>query len=251
LNILKVFTVATSEPNRFLVYWTNSSVCLKGIIQARVTANIEDRAIAAELSATKYLLEQKCVLGQNQAGNAGIRLSVSSGAIRKLMHRKSNKGHLAPYAQFLSTRFAGCQIDVDKDRRWFDGFAPSSVEDLLVSGPAQETIRVHGIGEVCVTRHIVDRFAERFLPAIAHDKRSQVAWRKLVELAGDPDVYEVSNENAWTRIKHSDRGQQESRYFLNPNMKRIFVVTDNPRLGRHLVTTYAASHHFMRQSKAA
>ena len=251
MNILKVFTVATSEPDQFLVYWTNSSVCLKGIIKIRLTANIEDRAIAAELSALKYLLEQKCVLGQNIAGNAGIQLSVSSGAIRKLMHRKSNKVHLAPYAQFLTTRFAGCQLVVEKDRQWFDDCTPNLVEDLLISGPALETIQVSGIGKVCVTRHIIDRFAERFLPAIPHDKRSQVAWRKLVELAGDPDVYEVSNENAWTRIKHSDRGQQESRYFLNPNKKRIFVITDNPRFGRHLVTTYAASHHFQAQRKAA
>ncbi len=251
MNILKVFTVATSEPDQFLVYWTNSSVSLKGIIKVRVTANIEDRAIAAELSALKHLLEQKSVIGQNLVGSSGIRLIVSSGAIRKLMHRKSDKVQLSPYAQFLTTRFSGCQLVVEKDKRWFDGCTPNLVEDLLVSRPAQETIRVQGIGEVCVTRHIVDRFAERFLPAIAHDKRPQVAWKKLVELAADPDVIEVCNDNPWIRIKHSDRGQQESRYFLNPNKKRIFVITDNPRFGRHLVTTYPASHHFMTQSKAA
>ena len=251
MNILKTYAVATPEPDQFLVYWTNSTICPKGILKVRVSADIADRAIAAELASVKYLLEQKCVIGQNLVGSSGIRIFVSSGAIRKLMHRKSDKVHLAPYTQFLATRFAGCQVDVDKDRRWFDGFAPSSVEDLLVSGPAQETIRVHGIGEVCVTRHIVDRFAERFLPAIAHDKRPQVAWKKLVELAADPDVVEVCNDNPWTRIKHSDRGQQESRYFLNPNMKRIFVVTDSPRKGRHLVTTYPASKHFQTQLKAA
>jgi len=251
MNILKTYTVSTTEPDRFIVYWTNSPVFPKGIIKVRIAANIEDRSIAGELSAIKYLLEQKSVIGQNLVGNPGIRLIVSSGAIRKLMHRKSDKVHLAPYAQFLSTRFVGCQVDVDKDRRWFDGFSPNSVEDLLISGPALETIRVSGIGEVCVTRHIVDRFAERFLPLIPHDKRAQVAWKKLVELASDPAVFEVSNDNAWTRIKHSDRGQQESRYFLNPNMKRIFVVTDSPRKGRHLVTTYHASKHFQTQLKEA
>jgi hypothetical protein len=179
MNILKVFTVATSEPDQFFVYWTNSSVCLKGIIKIRVTANIEDRAIAAELSATKYLLEQKCVLGQNIVGNAGIRLSVSSGAIRKLMHRKSNKTHLIPYAQFLTTRYAGCQ------------------------------------------------------------------------LASDSGVLEVSRHSPWSDMKNIESGKREARYFLNPNKKRILVITDNPREGKRLVTTYPASPYFTPLRKAA
>ena len=251
MNILKTHTVRSTEPDQFLVYWTNSTMCPRGVIQVRVTADIDDLAIAAELAAIKYLLDQKCVLGQNIVGSAGIRLFVSSGAIRKLLHRSSNKVHLAPYAQFLTTRFAGCRLEVDKDRRWFDGFVLNSVESLLVSEPKQEMIRVRGIGEVCVTRHILDRFVDRFLPAIPCDKKLQVAWKKLVELATDPSVYEVSKNNPWLRIKYSSRGQQESRYFLNLNKKQILVVTDHPREGRHLVTTYPASHHFQSQPKAA
>src|ERR1035438_2769998 len=115
MNILRTFAVATTEPDQFLVYWTNSPVCPRGILRVRVSADIEDRLIVAELAAVKHLLDQKSVLGQELVGNAGIQLCVSSGAIRKLFLRKSNKTHLIPFAQFLTTRYAGCQLIVNKD----------------------------------------------------------------------------------------------------------------------------------------
>jgi hypothetical protein len=251
MNILKTYTVATSEPDQFLLYWTNSPICLRGIIKIRVSANIEDRAIAAELAGLKHLLDQKCVLGQDIVGNAGIHLSVSSGAIRKLLLRKSNKTHLIPYAQFLTTRYAGCQLSVSKDKRWFEGFVPNAAENLLVSRPQFETIHVRGIGEVIVTQHILDRFAERFLYDIPVDKRTSMAWRKLVDLASDSGVLEVSRHSPWSDMKNIESGKREARYFLNPNKKRILVITDNPREGKRLVTTYPASPYFTPLRKAA
>jgi hypothetical protein len=251
MNILKTYAVATSEPDQFLVYWTNSPVNPRGVLKIRITANIEDRAIAAELAAVKHLLDQKCVLGQKLVGNAGIRISVSSGAIRKLMLRKSNKMHLIPFAQFLTTRYAGCQLSVSKDKRWFEGFVPNAVEDLLVSRPQFETIHVRGIGDVIVTQHILDRFAERFLYDTPLDKRTSMAWRKLVELASDSGVHEVSRLSPWADMRNIESGKREARYCLNPNKKRILVITDNPKEGKRLVTTYPASPYFKALRKAA
>jgi hypothetical protein len=192
MNILKTHTLPTAQADTFLVYWTNSLVRPGGLLKVRVNPKMEDAHIAAELAALQHLLEDKCVVGQNIAGNASTRLIVSLGAIKKLHRMGSEKAHLAPYANFLTTRFAGCQISVDKDTRWFDGLSTASAEDLLVGGPRRETVKVAGLGNVSVTQHVLQRFAGRFLPDTAKDKIAQSAWKKLVELASDPLVREVS-----------------------------------------------------------
>jgi hypothetical protein len=39
-------------------------------------------------------------------------------------------------------------------------------------------------------------------------------------------------------------GRQEGRYFLNAKRDLVLVVTDNPREGKRLVTTYPATSQF-------
>lgn len=248
MNLLKTHTIATAQADTFLVYWTNSLMTPKGVLKVRVTAQIEDRHIAAELAAMQHLLEEKCVIGRNLVGNAGTKLIVSRGAIRKLHHRQSDKAHLAPYANFMTTRFAGCQVSVDADKDWFTGFSPEATDSLLVSGARRETVNVSGLGEVSVTQHVLDRFVTRFLPEINPDKTAQTAWKKLVELASDPSVREVARSGLWAEIAHAGK---QARYFLNAKRKLILVVTDNPREGKRLVTTYPANRHFHDMPKAA
>ena len=246
MNILKTYTCPTPQPDTFLVYWTNTAMTPKGILRIRVTATIEDRSIVAELVALQHLLEEKCVIGTNLSGNAGIKLIVSSGAIRKLNLRKSDKVHLVPYANFLTTRFAGCRLSVEKDARWFDGFSQEIIEDHLVSGARRETIQVTGLGDVSVTQHVLDRFADRFLPETTPDKAAHTAWKKLVELAAEPSVCEVTRHSLWSGVN-----QKEGRYFLNTKRKLVLVVTDNPREGKRLVTTYPANGKFQVMQQAA
>lgn len=115
MNFLKTFTLPTEQPDTFMVYWTNSIIQPKGILRVRVFPQINDLNLVAELAAMRHLLEDKGVAGKNVVGNAGTQLVVSAGAIRKLQAMKSDKSHLAPYTNFLTTRFAGCTISVDKD----------------------------------------------------------------------------------------------------------------------------------------
>lgn len=251
MNFLKTHTVTTPQLNIFLVYWTNSSVRIKGVLKVRVAPQIEDRHIVAELSAMQHLLEDKAVIGNNVVGNVGIQLICSLGAIRKLRRCQSDKTHLTPYANFLTTRFAGCPLTVDKDSRWFEGAAPESVEDLLVGGPRRETISVNGLGDVAVTQHVLARFAERCLVDQSPDKLAQTAWKKLKDLAADKSVREVSRHSLWAGAKHNQHGKQEGRYFLNTHRNLVLVVTDNPKEGKRLVTTYPATKNFQSISKAA
>ncbi len=251
MNILKTHTQATNEANTFLVYWTNSTNRLGGLIRVRVTANMQDAHIAAELTAMQHLLEERGVLGSHLVGNANTKLVVSLGAIKKLRRSQSDKSHLAPYASFLTTRFAGSTISVDKDTHWFEGYTPDTVEDLLVGGPQRETLKVTGLGNVVVTQHVLDRFADRFLPELSQDKLAQSAWKKLKEIAGDPTVREVTRQGLWVGVKYAHHGKQEGRYFLNARRNLVLVITDNPGEGKRLVTAYPATRQFRALPMAA
>lgn len=251
MNMLKVHTCPTAQADIFWVYWTNSLLRPKGLLKVRVSAPIADRQIAAELVAMQHLLEDKAVVGQNIVGNAGTHLIVSLGAIRKLHRSQSDKAHLAPYANFMTTRFAGCQVSVDKDGRWFDGYQPEVIEDLLVSGPRREKMLIKGLGEVSITQHVLERFADRVLADNAPDIIAQRAWKRLYDLVTDRSVREVFRQSLWAGANHCQLGKQEGRYFLNPKRNLVMVVTDNPHEGKRLVTTYPATHHFQNNKIAA
>lgn len=251
MNMLKTHTLSTPQADTFLVYWTNSPVRPGGLLKVRVAPRMQDAHIAAELAAMQHLLEDKGVLGNSVIGNANTMLIVSLGAIKKLHRMESDKVHLAPYANFLTTRFAGCQFSVDKNTRWFDSSQPVSAEDLVVSGPRRETVRVTGLGEVSVTQHVLDRFADRFLPDTVRDKVAQAAWKKLVDAASDSSVREVARHSFWVAAKQTHQCKQEGRYFLNAKRKLVLVVTNNPGEGMRLVTTYPATGQFHELAKAA
>lgn len=251
MNFLKTYTVATSHPDIFLVHWTNSTSRFKGTLSVRVAAQIEDRHIAAELSAMRHLLEDKEILGNNLVGNSGSHLICSLGAIRKLRNGESDKSHLAPYSNFLKTRFAGCPLSVEKRTDWFHNIEPEATDDLLVTGPRRETIVVNGLGEVAVTEHVLERFADRYLQEQASNQTAHQAWKKLCDTASHKSVREVTRNSLWTSSNHNKNGKQEGRYFLNPNKNLVLVVTDNPREGKRLVTTYPATRHFQTLPKAA
>lgn len=251
MNFLKTHTVATSHPDIYLVHWTNSTTRFKGTLKVRVTAQIEDRHIAAELSAMRHLLEDKAVIGNNLVGNEGSHLICSLGAIRKLRNGDSDKSHLAPYANFLKTRFAGCPLAVEKRTDWFQDMEPETTEDLLVTGPHRETIVVNGLGDVAVTEHVLERFAGRYLQKQASIQTAQNAWKKLCETASHKSVREVTRNGLWASANHTKNGKQEGRYFLNPHKNLVLVVTDNLSEGKRLVTTYPATRHFQTLPKAA
>lgn len=256
MHLLKTHTLATAQADTFLVYWTNSLIRPGGVLKVRVSPPMQDANIAAELAALQYLLEDKAVLGDAVIGNAHTQLVVSLGAIKKLQRKGSDKSHLAPYANFLTTRFAGCKLSVDKDARWFEGFAPMSVDDLLVGAPRRETVHVAGLGEVSVTQHVLERFADRFLSdnardKVAQDKVAQTAWKKLTEVTSDPSIREVAREGLWAKAGYARQGRQEGRYFLNAKRNLVLVVTEDKYKGMQLVTTYPATGRFQPLRNAA
>lgn len=247
MNVLKVHTLCCHDAHAFQVLWTNSLIRVGGTLDVRVMPDMPDKQIAAELAALQHLLEVKQVLGRNVVGSSGIQLTVSFGAIRKLQRRQSGKVHLAPYASFLTTRFAGCDLRVDKDTSWFKDFEPKSVEHLVVGKPRGETIQLAGLGRVAVTSHVLERLTTRLLPDTSPQKPAHSVWKKLQEVASDSSVREVSRQSLWAGVMHGRQGRREGRYFLNEKENLVLVVTDNPREGKRLVTAYPANHQFRRR----
>lgn len=246
MNVLKVHTLPSGNPDSFRTYWTNSLLRVRGVVETRITRDMPDKRIAAELASLQHLLEVREVLGQNLVGTAAIRLIVSCGAIRKLKLRQSDKAYLAPYASFLTTRFAGCPVTVDKDTRWLDGYQPSAVEHLVVDEPRLETLSVNGVGRVGVTRHVLERIASRLLPGTPPERVAQAAWKKLYELVSDPSLRDVSRTSLWANISHGRNEKHEGRYFLNERHNLMLVITDNAGEGLRLVTAYRATRPFLR-----
>ena len=158
MNILSVSTRRTETNDVFEVHW-RTGLEVKGCV--RVTMNAEmpgDRHIAAELATIRFLLEDRNVCGHDKAGkNLTIRLTY--GAIKKLVRTRSDKEYLSPYANFLRTRFAGANLEVEsRPPEWIDETCEST--ELTVAGPAATVIAVGGIGNVELSSHAVRRYIE-------------------------------------------------------------------------------------------
>lgn len=253
MNQLKTHTRPTDLADTFKVYWTNTTMRLRGVVTVQITSVISDRAIAAELAAMQYLLEDQCVIGDNVVGNIHTQIIVSQGAIRKLQRRDSDKAHLAPYASFLVTRFAACPIIVDKKTNWFEDSLPELTETIVVDGARCESVQIMGVGNVLISQHVLMKFAERDMKISANDCASKgrlpndiapKAWKKLVEAVTDSSVHEVYRDSMWAGVSHRRNGRTEGRYFLNPKRNLILVLTDNAHRGMNLVTTYHATANF-------
>jgi len=231
MNTLRVLTKPSDDGN-FIVYWTNSTECMRGAVQVFVPEDKEDRAIVAELTALQHLLEVEEAIGNNICGNQHTKLVVSMGAIRKLSRKDSAKQVLAEYALFLTTRFKDSPLKVEKDEGWID-FAASPSIQISAASPIEESIHINSIGSVMLTSHVVERYAER-----AGIQSMGEAWRKLCKVACEEKVVEIEKNNPRTRMKYALKGKEEGRYYLHPT-KLLMMVVANDKKGRpSLVTAY-------------
>jgi hypothetical protein len=239
MQILRVFA-KLADDSQFDVFWSNTELkTVRGIVHVTVPMG-EDRAVIAELHTLQYLLEEVEAIGRNAAGSDKTTLVVSSGAIKKLARKASDKQSLAIHAKFLLTRFSGCQIEVEKKSEWTETL-PNNIDtvSLDASTPHEETIIVHGLGEVVVTAHVVEQFAERFFEQNNIEYTLSEAWRQLRKIAGDSALKEVDRSNPNMRIKYAMQGRTEGRYFMHPYKKWIFVCTKHVQQTKMaLVTAY-------------
>lgn len=216
MNILRLVTRPTDDPNVFDTYW------MTGLVQkgrVRTTVFLSDcLEIAAELSALQHLLEVKNVCGHDKSG-AGLRIWVSYDEIVALMNESSGKFYLSAYANFLRTRFYGADVIVDSESvDWADQLCEQQVDEISVYTPALTTIELAGIGVIELTAHAVKRYVERF------ERPKVKAWRDLVKLAKEA-VHVTPDRNVIHDLQH----RHEGVYFLAKQVMLVVTLPDHPK----------------------
>lgn len=235
MNYLNVLTVPTVDPLVFDTYWATGQTA-KGRVIVTVTPDFpDDGRIVAELGAVRYLLEDRNVCGHDKTAR-GLVVTCSCGAIRKLLREESFKSYLAPYANFLRTRFLGIAVEVEKRKlAWADEGCDRDTAELVVDAPIPASLHLGEFGEVEITGHAVQRYAERF------GVRPDRAWRRLREQApGVCDLGKVTS-SMWKALSNF----VEARIGVNREESVIFVVVPPARKRTlpSLVTVYAPSQH--------
>ncbi len=226
MNVLRLFTNDCFD-GTYDVFWMTGNKS-KGSFRVSMPP-IEDARVAAELAVARKLLVERNACGHNKTG-AGLCISVSAGAIKKLMRQGSDKVHLAPYALFLRTRFIGAQVTVEKDRRWIDQACEEQRELLAVTRPEPEHIVLGGFGEVELTAHVLERYGEHF------GGKAERLWINLATAAKEAVPGQLTKRKAISDLKH----RREGAFAINHERNMVFVVVppDHPERRPKLATTY-------------
>lgn len=218
MNDLFVATAPTLDARVFDCYWM-TGLAKRGRIHITVP-RLDDARTAAELSALQYLLEVKNACGHNKAGS-GLIIRCSSSAIPSLLKGEAGVGYLAPYANFLRTRFAGCQLVVEEyPHPWANEGCEANVDFVEIEKPSLTTVEVAGVGLAELTAHAVERYIERF------QRPPAKAWRDIKSMAADVRPVTAINRGVLTDIKHRRPG----RRFLNEKRGAVFVVVPPDRM---------------------
>ena len=212
----------------------------QGILNVNVSVEVDDREIIAELSAIQWLLGHRSVFGDTQVGK-GLQLIVSSGAIKKLAKaaekggdlRQSGLGkpHLFPYARFIGHRFAGLEIQVDKDSSWILPRGQNDVEEININGPLPEVINIPAVGLVQVTEHAIGQFAKRLANATQED-----TWR-LFRRVTTGKIRHARLGESYSLAQAAKHGQS-GQVWVNDELKWGFVIVPGPEMPV-MVTAYA------------
>jgi len=237
MNDIFIATSPTEHSRVFDCYWM-TGLAKRGRIRITVP-KLDDMRTAAELSALQYLLEVKNACGHNKAGS-GLRISCSSSLIPQLLIGQAGAGYLAPYANFLRTRFLGCEVVVEEfPHTWADERCEANVDFIEIDKASVTTLDVAGVGPVELTAHAVERYIERF------ERPPVKAWRDIKSIAADVYPVVATGRGMLTDLKHRRPG----RRLMNDKRKIVLVIAPPDRMDGlpRLVSVQRASPFFQRE----
>ncbi len=220
MNELHLTTNPTHNPRVFDTCWM-TGLERKGRIQITVP-HLDDARTAAELAAMEHLLTKMNVCGHNKAG-AGLIIHASCRAILDLMNGVSPHGHLAPYVNFLRTRFFGATVRIcEAPFVWADERCEAQVTYMEVDEPAVTVIDVAGVGEVELTAHAVEKYVNRF------ERQPVKAWRELIRIAREVKPAVLEGRNVLHDVKHRRPG----RYVIDERRSVMLVIAEPDSIGK-------------------
>jgi len=152
----------------------------KGVICVQGLHNTPDSLAAAELVSIRHLIFTNKVFNRDIVSGAGIELAFSSAVIKKVFRGKTSKKHLDPFAHFYKTTLDGAILSLSDQN---DEFLPKIEDDVLVEyveaseSSRYDIISTPTIGEVRLTKHSVDQYAERLHSGDAKNPRTSLIGR--------------------------------------------------------------------------
>ena len=215
--------------NRARVEWRLDECSWKGVLHINLPNGIEDGPVIAELSALRYLILEKKMLGHDSAPKGSL-IVVSLGAIKKLLRQDTAKSHIVPYGRFLYLALDGCEMDVKKDRTL--STLPARVilqDDEPIEAPEITLDAVRSSWPVIpfvavdnamveITRHALERYQERFDTPYVRTAMNGLKKIMTSPIVRELDKGEVSRRNALR--KH----QKSGRHFLYGPSQTILVL---------------------------
>lgn len=212
VNILRTAVQANvEEKDVYNVFWM-AGLERKGLLKVKTKPFLAGRFVAAELAGIKWLLETANVCGHDKTG-AGLQLFFSSAETLDLVEKRSVASHLAPYANFLHTRFYGCEVDLDSDKWWVSDGCEKEVAEISAE-PTLTSLHIPCLGEVELTAHAVEMYVLRF------DRKPTRAWRELLKHAQTAKEIHFVDRHPVFDVQHKNPGKHYAT-----KGGHIFVVT--------------------------
>lgn len=222
MNHIRVF--ATAHNNQIRVYANdNFDAPAPVAIDIALDPSTRENLIRAELLAMRFAMSEIHMGGIDRAHGIGVSLTCSYGAIRKLTRKESAFAELAPYAQFLCTRYSGAEVQVENRRpAWADDSQVIATYQLDGT-PVFESVAAR-FGQFIPTCHAVERMVERGICTNAAK-----AYQTLSNhFAGEYTVEMEWNSDASKRCRA--KYGKFSRLVYHKDSRAMYVITQDKHL---------------------
>lgn len=231
------------DSNKAEVAWRTGDI-KRGIMTVTVNDKRiqEDIAVAAELCAIYHLMYERNIFNvPNTYSGVGYKLSVSHGAIKKLVRAKSDKTVLWHYAAFLEHRMNGVEIEVEHSMEYMPIKGEDNVEysDLVINEFSFERnlniVNSPSIGKVVITKHAVEQYLERTSMGKPKDPL-----KSLMRQVLSPDLVEnyISYKVYQHKVKKYGRADNIEMWSGRTSILKLLVVKDDDTNIKTLVTVF-------------
>ncbi len=222
------------------VYWQVASQ--QGILDIKHWMIQEHGELIAELVAIQYLLFDKQVFTTKPNAGSGLELSVSKGAIKKLIRGKSTKTLAIKFAAFLSNRLDGVKITVSKQTKGMANPIHVTAESLLVDPSkytnTHELISTPALGQLYVTAHAVKQYKARLSTGVP-----KKPWASLVARLQHPKLKQKTLPDYVIAHKERKYGKSDNiEVWGHENCTFTYLVINNGAK-RTLVTVFNSKSH--------
>lgn len=235
-----------------LVYW-RVGTRRRGVIDVRMGFSTEDQEIIAELIAIRHLIMSKRVFCCTPTTGRGFKISVSKGAIRKIVQGRSSKVFAARFASLLTGRMEGVIVEVAHSMEFMPSEQDADYADFLevLNAAAKdyasphEVIETPNIGMLSVTRHAVRRYTER-LSSKGEGETLSRPWASLISRLRNPELELVPLRDSVMRHKMRRYGaNNEVQIWSHPTDKMRYTVVVRSDGVKVLVTVFERDEEYI------